>query len=153
MIVIGIDPGQSGGIAWLDTDADSPVPFACKMPLTPLDFSQLLHSITEPPQNVMAYIERVGPMPKQGVVSVWTFANTFWGPQWALAALDIGCDLVRPQVWQKALSCMTGGDKNVSKAKAQQLWPGHKWTHATADAALICEYGRRQLAVTYKGES
>jgi len=79
----------------------------------------------------------------QGVVSLGTCANTFWGPQWALAAMGLGFDLVRPKVWQKALCCMTGGDKNVSKAKAQQLWPNTKWIHATSDAALICEYGRR----------
>ena len=143
MIIIGIDPGQSGGIAWTDTETQQ-APLAVKMPATPRDFAEFMSDVADGSSNVMAYIERVGPMPKQGVVSVWTFANTFWVPQWALAAMGIGCDLVRPQVWQKALGCLTGGDKNVSKAKAQQLWPGENWIHATADAALICEYGRRQ---------
>jgi crossover junction endodeoxyribonuclease RuvC len=142
MLIIGIDPGGSGGVAWIRDGMQEPL--AAKMPLTPKDFVDLLGQVCEPEDDhIKVLIERVGPMPKQGVVSVWTFANTFWGPQWALAAMGLGYDLVRPQVWQKALSCMTGGDKNVSKAKAQQLWPNTKWIHATADAALICEYGRR----------
>lgn len=141
MLLVGIDPGNSGGIAWLGPDQQ--VPLAQKMPLTPKDFADLMALIRTGHEHVKVLIERVGPMPKQGVVSVWTFANTFWGPQWALAAMDVGCDLVRPQVWQKALGCLTGGDKNVSKAKAQQLWPTGKWTHATSDAALICEFARR----------
>ena len=49
-----------------------------------------------------------------------------------------------PQVWQKALGCMTGGDKNVTKRRAQELFPGHKITHATADALLIAHYGTKQ---------
>jgi hypothetical protein len=50
---------------------------------------------------------------------------------------------VSPQKWQKAMGCMTKGDKNVSKAKAQQLFPQLKITHAIADALLIAEYARR----------
>jgi len=38
---------------------------------------------------------------------------------------------------------MTGGDKNVSKRRAQELFPEIKITHAIADALLIAEYARR----------
>jgi hypothetical protein len=38
---------------------------------------------------------------------------------------------------------MTKGDKNVSKRKAQELFPQLKITHATADALLLAEFGRR----------
>jgi len=41
------------------------------------------------------------------------------------------------------MGCMTKGDKNVSKRKAQELFPSMKVTHASADALLIAEYGRR----------
>jgi hypothetical protein len=41
------------------------------------------------------------------------------------------------------MRCLTKGDKNVSKARAQELFPALKITHATADALLIAEYGRR----------
>jgi hypothetical protein len=62
----------------------------------------------------------------------------------ALTAAGIPFERVRPQVWQKAMSCMTGGDKNVSKRKAQELFPAIKCTHATSDALLIAEFGRRK---------
>lgn len=145
MIIIGIDPGQSGGVAWLDTDV-SGTPFAVKMPETPREFANMIREVVNGVdiEHVKAFIEKVNPMPKQGIVSAWTFANTFWGPQWALATLGIRVELVSSMKWQKAMECRTGGDKNVSKAKALQLWPSTKWIHATADAALICEYGRRQ---------
>ncbi len=53
---------------------------------------------------------------------------------------------VRPQKWQQVMGCMTGGKKNVSKQRALELFPSVKWTHAKADSALICEYGRRMEA-------
>ena len=37
---------------------------------------------------------------------------------------------------------MTQKRKVVSKARARQLFPSVKVTHATADAALPAEYGR-----------
>jgi hypothetical protein len=49
-------------------------------------------------------------------------------------------------VWQGALECLSGGSKNVTKLRAQQLFPGEKVTHGSADALLIAEYGRRRLA-------
>ena len=151
MLIIGIDPGGSGGVAWMSENQR--VPVARKMPETPLDFVALMQEIVgdTPVVDVKVWLEKVGPMPKQGVCSVWTFAETFWGPLYALAALQIGVELVTPQCWQKAMQCRTKGDKNVSKAKAQQLWPTEKWTHAKADAALICEYGRRAGCLTEIG--
>jgi hypothetical protein len=39
---------------------------------------------------------------------------------------------------------LSKGDKNVTKRKAQELFPSLKITHATADALLIAEYLRRK---------
>jgi len=61
----------------------------------------------------------------------------------ALTAAGIPFERVRPQVWQKELSCLTGGDKNVSKRRAQELFPHLKVIHATADALLIAHYGTK----------
>jgi len=60
-----------------------------------------------------------------------------------LTALHIPFELIRPVDWQRALGCMTKGDKNISKTKAQQLFPDIKVTHAKADALLIAEHCRR----------
>ena len=78
-----------------------------------------------------------------GVVSSFSFGRGYGNLEMALTAAGIPFERVRPQVWQKALGCMTKGDKNVSKRKAQELFPQLKITHATADALLLAEFGRR----------
>ena len=90
-----------------------------------------------------AYIEQVHSSPQMGVKSAFTFGNGFGHLEMALTACGIAFERIRPQAWQKALGCMTKGDKNVSKRRAQELFPTLKITHSTADALLIAEYGRR----------
>jgi hypothetical protein len=41
------------------------------------------------------------------------------------------------------MKCRSGGDKKITKAAAQRLFPRMKVTHKNADALLIAEYGRR----------
>lgn len=142
-ITIGIDPGASGGIAW-HTPASG---WDCaKMPETERDVADVLEQIRSESVDVMAYIEAVHSMPKQGVASSFTFGRSYGFLRGLLIALKIPFTEVTPQKWQKELECRTAGDKNVSKRRAQQLFPGLKITHATADALLICEYGRRKGA-------
>jgi hypothetical protein len=79
-----------------------------------------------------------------GVTSSFTFGNGFGHLEMALTAAGIPFERVSPQKWQKAMGCLTKGDKNVSKKRAQELFPSIKCTHATSDALLIAEYGNRQ---------
>lgn len=137
-LFIGIDPGKSGGIGFISQDGTA---WAHKMPETDRDLLDLLGSCAE--WDRQAVLEQVNSMPGQGVVSVWTFGLGYGALGMALVASDIPFQRVRPQMWQKALGCMTGGDKNVSKRKAQELFPLLKITHATADALLLAEYCRR----------
>ena len=146
MIVIGIDPGTNGGIAWI-TDGK---PCVEKMPDSLRDLWDLICDITNHPRSTVdgrkykAYIEQVHSSPQMGVKSAFTFGNGFGHLEMALTAAGIPFERVRPQVWQKAMGCMTKGDKNVSKRKAQELFPSMKVSHATADALLIASYGAKQ---------
>ena len=143
--IIGIDPGKKGGIAWI---ADGK-PCVEKMPDTVKDLWELLLDITEiskryvAPEDCKAYIEAVSSSPQMGVVSAFTFGQGLGRLEMALTAAGIPFERVRPQLWQKEMKCMSKGDKNVTKAKAQELFPSMQVTHATADALLIAEYGRR----------
>jgi Holliday junction resolvasome RuvABC endonuclease subunit len=144
MKTIGIDPGKNGAIAWI-TDGK---PCVEKMPDTLQDLWELIGGICGLTSNhgytpCKAYIEQVSSSPQMGVTSAFTFGNGFGHLEMALTAAGIPFERIRPQVWQKTLGCMTGGDKNVSKRRAQELFPTMKVTHATADALLIAEYGRR----------
>ena len=146
-ITIGIDPGANGGIAWIDYNGKACVE---KIPDTLQDLWELLCDITSYPKSSIdgrsykAYIEQVASSPQMGVVSAFSFGRGYGNLEMALTAVGIPFERVRPQVWQKALGCMTKGDKNVSKRKAQELFPDRKVTHATADALLIAYYGTKQ---------
>ena len=144
MTTIGIDVGKNGAIAWI-TDGKACVE---KMPETLQDLWELIVSITLNAEGggtqVFAYIEQVASSPQMGVVSAFSFGRGYGNLEMALTAAGIPFERVRPQVWMKALGCMTKGDKNVTKHKAQELFPDQKITHATADALLIAHYGTKQ---------
>ena len=145
-ITIGIDPGANGGIAWIDYNGKACVE---KIPDTLQDLWELLCDITSYPKSSIdgrsykAYIEQVASSPQMGVVSAFSFGRGYGNLEMALTAAGIPFERVRPQVWQKALNCLTGGSKNITKARAQELVPNIKCTHSVSDALLIAEYGRR----------
>lgn len=170
MIVLGIDPGGSGGIAALhfeDADTSGKVVDVAvhKMPETERDMLDLFGSFNG--LDVRAYLEKVHASPGMGVVSAFSFGGNYKTIRTALIAKEIPFDEVTPQLWQKsigglvsksvkvrkqepseqpakAIKAFKKRDKNVSKRRAQELFPTvQKITHAYADALLIAEYGRR----------
>ena len=137
-MILGIDPGLSGAMAVLDDKTVVLlVPFS---KTTPHDIVAYL----KPLAISTAYLEAVNAFPHQGVSSVFKFGMNYGMWQGILVALGIPFQRVYPLKWQTAMSCRTGGNKNISKARAQELFPQLKITHAIADALLIAEYGRRQ---------
>lgn len=140
MNIIGVDPGLSGGIALLTPDGAT----AWKIPETERDVWDLLNGLTVD----FAYIEAVHSMPKQGVSSTFRFGVNYGGLRMALIAAGIPFETTTPQKWQQALGCRSKGDKNVTKRRAQELFPKSKVTHAIADALLLAEYGRRKHTET-----
>jgi Holliday junction resolvasome RuvABC endonuclease subunit len=136
---IGIDPGASGAIAavfdsgnvcWIKNDS------------TEHELANWIRDIALS-HDLAAVIEQVNAMPKQGVSSTFKFGKSFGFLIGILTALQVPYESYRPQVWQKHMRCLTKGDKNVSKAAAQRLWPSTKITHANADALLIAEFCRQ----------
>ena len=141
MFYLGIDPGKSGGLALLDAAGD--VVWCTKMPATEADLLTLLGVTGRQRFVAHAMVEHVHASPQMGVVSAFTFGKGYGALLMALTAAQIPFDEVSPRKWQGALQCLTKGDKNVSKRRAQQLFPGLTITHATADALLIAEFCRR----------
>ena len=155
MLYIGIDPGKSGGIAYVyDDDATAAV--AVKMPATDRDIWLALCCHDE--ANTRVAIEKVGPSRghdngrQQGVSSAFRFGLNYGVLRGCLVASGIPFDVVSPQKWQrefglvfpKAMGLTSTEKKNRHKAKAQELFPHLKITHAIADALLIAEWARRQ---------
>lgn len=142
MIFIGIDPGASGGLAW--TFSDESGAQALKMPETERDtWVALCGGQARYLEAPFAVIEAVHSMPKQGVASSFKFGRSYGFLRGCLIASGIPFEEVAPQKWQKAMGCLSRGDKNVTKAKAQQMYPSLKITHATADALLLAAYAQR----------
>jgi hypothetical protein len=140
MLYIGIDNGSSGGIAVLN---ERGVIYAA-VPMPPTDveiYSSLIEYASA--DVTRAVLEHAQAFPKMGTSSAFNYGRGYGAMQMALAAASIPFDIVVPRKWMAALSCLTRGDKNISKRRAEQLFPGRRITHATADALLIAEYCRR----------
>ena len=142
MIYLGLDPGKSGAIAAIDGDGE-PIGHI-KLTSTDHDVSTWLLDISE--GVTFAALGRVHSMPKQGVASSFKFGRSYGFLTGLLTAAQIPFDLFTPQKWQAAMRCRTGGDKNVTKAAAQRLFPRIKIIHAIADAYLLAEHARRVSA-------
>ena len=143
MTFVGIDPGMSGGIAWIHG-----AHYECRQfkDNTEKDISEMFRS-HDP--SCFAMLESVHSFPGQGVASSFKFGMNFGMLKGFLYGFGIPFELVTPQKWQKEIGCLTGGDKNISKTKAQQLFPQIKVTHAIADALLLAEYARRTWKQRY----
>lgn len=144
---IGVDPGQSGGIAFL---RDGEPARAVTMPATETDLWRLIVSAYEP---AVCVVEKVGATPQMGVVSAFKFGQSVGLIRMACIAAGFRLEYVTPQKWQRHFGLIVKGrglgqrdadKKNRNKAVAQQLFPELAITHALADALLIAEYGRHQ---------
>lgn len=150
----GVDPGASGAIAvvaadgrplsWLPGDATD---------RDLLDFfGDWFRGEDEERGTAFAVLEEVGAKPRiapggarvsMGAKSAFTFGASYGRLGMALVAVGIPFDRVLPAKWQAAMRCRTGGDKRISKARAQELLPGERITHRNADAWLLALYCRQ----------
>lgn len=155
--MIGIDPGLDGAVAHLDQDGalmdvvDIPVVEVIRngKRKREVDFRQLARLLATMRDHFgrgeQAVVELVGPMPKQGVSSVFSFGKTYGGILGILAALDIPVSHVSPPSWKKTLAVR--GGKDASRLRASELMPGEAWLwplkkhDGRAEAALIGYYG------------
>lgn len=143
--IAAIDPGQKGAIAILTQSGDLVEIYS--MPLrenNKLVDGAKISSILSYHGAETGVIEKVHAMPRQGVVSMFTFGSLYGG---AYALLSSQCQevaQVQPMQWKRHFN-LVGKDKSASKKIAAQLWPGDskRLLKARADvseAALIGLY-------------
>lgn len=145
MKIIGIDPGQLGGIALLDGNRAEAWP----MPGTVTQIVALIRSVTEPGDTLA--VERSQPMPKQGIVSAFTYGAHFGGFEAIASCLGLRYVTVRPADWKRAMGL--NSDKTSSIIEAERLFPGvnlipsgcRKPHDGIAEALLIGEHIRRMI--------
>lgn len=154
---LGIDPGLSGALAFYNpTDGDLKV---WDMPTHNIKVSGkkkrtldifTLANIVDPLSNevIMAAVEEVGAMPKQGVTSSFNFGFSAGCAQMAVAAYAIPLRTIRPNIWKRDMRIT--GDKTASRREASRLLPQHigLWPlikhDGRAEAALLAYYLSQQ---------
>lgn len=143
-LFLGVDPGASGGLALLDPAGK--IVDASPMPDTPRDIHEYFEEFGH--RICFAMIENVHAMPMDGKSSDFKFG---WNKGLLdMALVPIRHEGIQPGTWQKAFALIRTdktesktAKKNRHKARAQELFPDKKITHAIADAILIAEHCRR----------
>ena len=149
-MIIGVDPGLSGAVAFLDplrgqlNVEDMPTLLASGTGRRSVDAAGLARMLRGW-RTDHAYVEQVSAMPGQGVSSMFSFGRSYGVVLGVLAALEVPVTLVQPRVWKQALRVPAA--KDGARARASQLLPRHTaaWPLAKhdgrAEAALIAFWG------------
>ena len=111
--IIGIDPGENGGIAVYSVE-DRSIIEVIKMPGSP---QELLNFLRIYKKNSTCYLEKVGGLPGMGGASMFKFGKGFGHLEMALISLQIPTIEVAPQKWQKGLSLGVTGKKTHTQWK------------------------------------
>jgi crossover junction endodeoxyribonuclease RuvC len=143
-LVLGIDPGFTGGLALVGQCAIASVatmPLSMQSGRRELDAEALaafMRSVA--PRITFAAIEDVSAMPGQGVTSMFRFGYGAGMLAGMLAALDIQTLKVRPAVWKTALGLSR--DKKESTRLVTKLFPTHPIIEhdGVAEAVLIAHF-------------
>ncbi len=150
-IIIGIDPGLSGGIAVLESTSkriiklvDMPVsPDGKKQKVNGYGLMDIFGGYTRNDVE-MVYLEKVGAMPGQGVVSMFNFGRSYGAVESAVSLLGLPVTYVTPQSWKRRAG-LIGAHKDASRGKVLDLYPDadvhRKKDNGRADAVLIARYG------------
>lgn len=143
--VLGIDPGASGALAWIE---DERCVSLQDMPLEDkkVDGRELKRLIEHFAPVDFVVIEKVHSMPNQGVSSTFKFGMAYGAALAVVQSLGYEIIDVPPQTWKKYFQ-LTGKEKTASIELALQKWPDtkdklyRKKDHGRADAALIALWG------------
>jgi len=149
---LGVDPGASGAIVLLEDG--KPIEWEM-MPtmkigtttrVNAVALAAIIRSYMKQDEPLIAFVEQVHAMPKQGVSSMFSFGHSCGVIAGVLGAFEIPVTYVTPQMW-KMRAHLTNKDKDAARSLAIQMWP--HWREldkkgqgqALADAALIARYG------------
>jgi len=169
MVIIGIDPGSNGGIAFKSPRGNG----AVKMPDTDTDIVNFLKSFQFDKEPVHVLCEKVGGFvgKRKTVVNIkcphcrglvpyekeeadpgsamFKFGDGNGFVRGVCIALGFGYDTIAPRSWQKIHNLYKERGmsktqwKNILKDRAQKLFPNLKVTLSTADALLILDVALR----------
>ena len=163
MLIIGIDPGISGSICFLE---DGTIKDVLEMPTMTegkknkkqVNGSQIFNEISfrikkYEKKDVKVVIEQVSAMPGQGVTSMFNFGQSFGILKGICSAMQLPIYFVRPAKWKKYFN-LINSEKDASRTRAIEIFPyfssnlSKKKDSNKADAILIASYFHE----TYKND-
>ncbi len=146
MIVIGIDPGINGGVAWYIVGLEE---YGCiPMPATRKQLYDELNKFSD--YTMTAVVEKIASRPGQGVASMFKFGKGVGEILGILTALGAEIHEPTPQAWKKVVLAGTDKSKNAAIQVAENLYPNinlvlprcRKPHDGMADAVCLMHYGR-----------
>ena len=150
MLVLGIDPGQTGGISAVKF-LNGKTPTLLKAMRTPvlffkkkkvIDVASIMIELQDLAIDI-AIIEQVHAMPKQGVSSSFQFGRSYGAAEACCQLLAPKVEYVSPAVWKKAMGLGSEKQSSLDMAKLtfgrNELW-NVKANDGIAEAALLCIY-------------
>ena len=163
MLIIGIDPGISGSICFLEDGIikdvlEMPTMTEGKKNKRQVNGSQIYNEINKKiekyeNQNIRVVIEQVSAMPGQGVTSMFNFGQSFGIIKGVCSAMQLSMFFVRPAKWKKYFN-LINSEKDASRSRAIEIFPyfsaqlSKKKDSNKADAILIASF----YYETYKNE-
>ena len=155
MLIIGIDPGISGSICFLDNGkiidvVEMPTMAEGKKNKRQVNGSQIYNEISQRTnkvqnQDIRIIIEQVSAMPGQGVTSMFNFGQSFGILKGICSAMQLPMYFVRPAKWKKYFGLLNS-EKDASRTKAIEIFPyfssqlSKKKDSNKADAILIANF-------------
>ena len=155
MLIIGIDPGISGSICFLDNGkildvVEMPIMTDGKKNKKQVNGSQVYNEITKrikqfEKNQIRVVIEHVSAMPGQGVTSMFNFGQSFGILKGICTAMQLPMYFVRPTKWKKYFNLLNS-EKDASRTRAIEIFPyfssqlSRKKDSNKADAILIASF-------------
>ena len=155
MLIIGIDPGISGSICFLEDGIirdvlEMPTMTEGKKNKKQVNGSQIFNEIsfrikTYEKKNIKVVIEQVSAMPGQGVTSMFNFGQSFGILKGICSAMQLPIYFVRPAKWKKYFN-LINSEKDASRTRAIEIFPYFssqllkKKDSNKADAILIASF-------------
>lgn len=159
LVVMGIDPGLSGALAFYRPSENYISTFDMPRVRDEIDAHELASIIAEYSPTV-SIIERVGPMPRDGVRQAWRFSAANSVAKTVCALMNVPMTMVPASVWKAAMKLPGGKDgKEKSRLMALQLFPAsaeefsRKKDAGRAEAALIAYWASQKFIYDGKVKS
>ena len=132
MLIIGIDPGITGSICFLEDGkiidvVEMPNMIEGKKNKKQVNGAQIFHEICLrikglKKEEIKVVIEQVSAMPGQGVTSMFNFGQSFGILKGICSAMQLPMYFVRPIKWKKYFN-LINSEKDASRTKAIEIFP------------------------------